>query len=551
MNSRRWGTLLLSASLASSTLLLSGCAAKRWRPESPADASIELHGVLESGKPICRVFESTVSMSEKGARIDGVIEWRGDVPRNLPAFRVILSAQGKEKRPLTYGAFFEKLNSRHFRIPVRVPENTDTIELCFATTSPAAIQIVDASLYLTVGPTTPEFLSSIGFELESPQIALEEFRADLLKDHGITVRLPCASNECEQVAHFEQKEHRFPIGTAVSTARVLGEDADSVRYREILREYFTSATPENDLKTLSWVGEWKDFPREQTLRALKWLKANGFEIRGHALYWGSWQHMPRAWQSLPSDALAANINSTVADVLRVTKPYVDEWDVVNEPYRHRTVTEKLGFSFVSQLIESVRKQSTVPLLVNDFSNLETLTPDNPHFSYLRRFVGKLQQSRGRVDAIGLQGHFAGYPLPSFSEVARKLDVVASLGLPIRITELDIDIADETLQAEYLQGLLRLFYRHPAVQGVSLWGFWEAEHWRPSSGLWRADWSERPLASVFRTFLKESLLSGTGIPSGKGEIEFRLVPGKYQIRIGEREQTVLVPDPFMTESTGGR
>ena len=49
---------------------------------------------------------------------------------------------------------------------------------------------------------------------------------------------------------------------------------------------------------------------------------------------------------------------------------------------------------------------------------------------------------------------------------------ATLGLPVRITELDIDSNDEELQADYFRDFLTASFSHPNINGIMIWGFWE-------------------------------------------------------------------------------
>ncbi|HEX3124094.1 MAG TPA: endo-1,4-beta-xylanase, partial [Rhodanobacteraceae bacterium] len=87
-----------------------------------------------------------------------------------------------------------------------------------------------------------------------------------------------------------------------------------------------------------------------------------------------------------------------------------------------------------------------------------------------------------------------------------LDLLAASGLPIYVNELDIDGPSDAQQLKDYQRVFPMFWEHPAVQGVTLWGF------RP--GLWRdkqraylvrKDGSERPALMWLRGYV----LGGTG------------------------------------------
>lgn len=50
--------------------------------------------------------------------------------------------------------------------------------------------------------------------------------------------------------------------------------------------------------------------------------------------------------------------------------------------------------------------------------------------------------------------------------------MAEAGLKIWITELTVTENDANKKASALSDLLTLFFSHPAVEGVMLWGFWD-------------------------------------------------------------------------------
>lgn len=54
----------------------------------------------------------------------------------------------------------------------------------------------------------------------------------------------------------------------------------------------------------------------------------------------------------------------------------------------------------------------------------------------------------------------------------RLDKVAEAGLKIWITELTVSENDANKKAVALENLMTLFFSHPAVEGIMLWGFWD-------------------------------------------------------------------------------
>jgi endo-1,4-beta-xylanase len=61
-------------------------------------------------------------------------------------------------------------------------------------------------------------------------------------------------------------------------------------------------------------------------------------------------------------------------------------------------------------------------------------------------------------------------------------MLGSTGLPIWATEFDIAINDEDAKAQGYEDLFRLFFAHPSIEGVMMWGFWNKDHWRPAAAI---------------------------------------------------------------------
>jgi len=75
-----------------------------------------------------------------------------------------------------------------------------------------------------------------------------------------------------------------------------------------------------------------------------------------------------------------------------------------------------------------------------------------------------------IDGIGVQGHFDEDVEPLV--VKARLDNLATLGIPIWVTEYDSKTPDVNKRAENLENLYRIAFSHPAVEGIIMWGFWQ-------------------------------------------------------------------------------
>lgn len=77
-----------------------------------------------------------------------------------------------------------------------------------------------------------------------------------------------------------------------------------------------------------------------------------------------------------------------------------------------------------------------------------------------------------------------------------LPASAETGLALYITEFSlfstwegpngrpISYLDEDTQADTTVALFRLWYSHPAVRGIFMWGWWDANMWVQDAGIYR-------------------------------------------------------------------
>lgn len=337
----------------------------------------------------------------------------------------------------------------------------------------------------------------------------------------IEVRDAAGQPAAGATVRVEQRRSAFQFGTALQFARLVQDSPENRVYRERALELFNAASPENDLKWPAWSGEWGGYGREQTMRALGWLKEHGVPTRGHVLVWPGWKNLPASIRKLNGTKedqakIPPLVLKHIADITGATRAGVQEWDVLNEPYDNRDLMGLFGPDIMVAWFQAAAAGAPgVPLYLNDYSNHD-IVADKTHCAEFLRVAKFLQAKGAPLGGLGLQGHIGTQPNAPV-QVLATLDAYAGLKLPIRFTEFDIDTDDEELQADYTRDFLILAYSHPAVVGVQHWGFWAKAHWRPRGALFRVDWSEKPAAAAYRALvLKQwrTKLQGKAGPTGK-------------------------------------
>ena len=121
------------------------------------------------------------------------------------------------------------------------------------------------------------------------------------------------------------------------------------------------------------------------------------------------------------------------------------------------------------------------LILNDYNNIEW-TNDNSHFIDI---VKKVQTAGGPIDAIGAQAHDLDHASVSLATVTKLLgNLNSQTGLPVYITEMDIDSTDDARQLSLYQQYFPLFMGTSYVKGITIWGWIYGQTWAsaPNSGL---------------------------------------------------------------------
>ena len=259
--------------------------------------------------------------------------------------------------------------------------------------------------------------------------------------------------------------------------------------------YWNQVTPENGGKWGTVEGTRDVMNWAQADAAYALAKANGFPFKWHAFIWGNQQP---AWiEGLSTAEQREEIEEWFAAVA-ARYPDIDQIEVVNEPLHdpprgptNGNYIEALGgngitgWDWVITSFQLARQYfPNAELILNDYS----ITNDgNATTNYIALL--NLLKERNLVDAIGDQAHaFSTTEAAPMNNHRNNLNRLAALGLPIYITELDIDgvlqgvIHHETQLANF-QRIFPVFWEHPAVKGVTIWGYVQGFHWRNAQGDW--------------------------------------------------------------------
>jgi len=235
---------------------------------------------------------------------------------------------------------------------------------------------------------------------------------------------------------------------------------------------------------------------------------------------------PRASREELLDRMRDHIHTVVGRY----KGKVKVWDVVNESFsdsctnvlRNSLWLEIIGPDFIAKAFQYAHEADPDAILrYNDYS-LEN--PDKRR--KLITLIRSLQEQKVPVHAIGSQAHVN--VSTTFEIMDQSLAEIATLGLPIHITELDVnsaqggqrgfgaDIASNAAttqgglvseadrrQAEAYSGIFRAFLKHDQhIEMVTFWGPNDANSWRASGKPLLFDGNSQP-KPAFRAVIEEA------------------------------------------------
>ncbi len=265
--------------------------------------------------------------------------------------------------------------------------------------------------------------------------------------------------------------------------------------------YWDQITPENE-------GKWGSV--EAVRNQMNWTgldavhdyaKQHNIPFKQHNFVWGSQQ--PSWISGLSQSDQRAEVEQWI-QLFCERYPDTQLIDVVNEPPPHTTppYTAALGgagtsgYDWIVQAFKWAHQYCPNSILImNDYNTIEYAT-DNSHFIDI---VNAIKAAGAPIDAIGAQAH-AAYSM-STSTVQMYLDKLASsTGLPVYISEYDINLADDTQQKNVMQSQFTMFWNDDNVKGVTLWGYVVGQTWETNTGLMTTSGTMRPAMTWLMQYL---------------------------------------------------
>ncbi|WP_320068559.1 endo-1,4-beta-xylanase [Micromonospora sp. RTGN7] len=321
---------------------------------------------------------------------------------------------------------------------------------------------------------------------------------------GTVLALATAASAGTTLATAAAEKGRY-FGTAVAANKL----SDST-YVGILNREFNMVTPENEMKWDATEPSQNQFNYANADRIVNHARANGMQVRGHALAWHSQQ--PGWAQNLSGSALRSAMVNHVTQVATYYRGKIHSWDVVNEAFadggngaRRDSNLQRTGNDWIEVAFRTARAADPgAKLCYNDYNTDGQNAKSNAVYAMVSDF-----KARGvPIDCVGFQSHFnSASPVPG--DYQANLQRFANLGLDVQITELDIE-GSGTAQANSYSTVIRACLAVSRCTGISVWGIRDTDSWRASGTPLLFDGNGNKKAAYTATL--DALNSGTPVPT---------------------------------------
>jgi endo-1,4-beta-xylanase len=302
----------------------------------------------------------------------------------------------------------------------------------------------------------------------------------------------------------------FMMGAALNEEQFTGRDA---RGAALTRHHFNTITPENVTKWEVIHPEPGRFDFGPADAFVAFGEANGMFMVGHTLVWHSqtprWVFEDEDGNPATRELLLERMRDHIETVVGRYRGRIHAWDVVNEALnedgslRQSPWLTIIGEDYLEHAFRFAHEADPeAELYYNDYS-LENA----PKRHGAVRLVRTLQERGAPIHGIGTQGHFR-LEWPTPEQLDSTIVAFAGLGIPVMVTELDIDVlpaawqyqgADVQRRAElrdelnpYPDGLpmdvqqelaeryaelFRVFLNHrDSITRVTFWGVADSDSW---------------------------------------------------------------------------
>ena len=270
-------------------------------------------------------------------------------------------------------------------------------------------------------------------------------------------------------------------------------------------------------------------------RAFNYAKQHDFTYKFHALVWGA--QYPNWLPNLsPKERFAAITNWF--DNVKAKYNTLPLIDVVNEAVgRHQDGNPmmkeslggggKTGYDWLIKAFDMAGQRW--PDAIKIYNDYNSIRWDVDNYLTL---VQTLRDAGAPIDAYGNQSHeLSDISTTELSNVLQRQQ--ETLHMPMYITELDIDKANDAQQKSQYEKILPIMWEAPYCAGVTLWGYIHGATWVDNSGLYK-NGAERPAMTWIKEYMATDAAKNavSPYPGMKKEASVYIRPASLKVVKGD-------------------
>lgn len=277
----------------------------------------------------------------------------------------------------------------------------------------------------------------------------------------------------------------FAMGAAVGFPQFYTD----AQYRQVLAAQYNSVVVEDAMGFGNMHPEATQYVFTHPDEVVAFAQLHGMALHGTTMLW----HLGLpAWLTggaYTKTQLLAIVKDHITTVVGHFAGKIGSWDVVNEvvddagshSLRSSIWSNTIGPEYIdSAFVWANRADPAAKLYLNDF-NAEGI---NPKADSVLALVTRLKSRGVPIHGVGFQSHFT-TTRPPASSVRANLARFANAGFDIRISEMDVQVADAAggseldTQASAYRGVLDACLLTPRCVNFTTWGFTDRYSWVPS------------------------------------------------------------------------
>lgn len=362
---------------------------------------------------------------------------------------------------------------------------------------------------------------------------------------------------------LEQKSHQFMFGANLFLLDEMETEEKNQEYRRLFPKLFNQATlpfywcdlePEPG-KTRYGKDSVRIYRRPNPELCLEFCEENQITPKAHCLIFDVFTPV---WVPGDIEQSRKEIHRHLHEVAQRYNKRIRDWEVTNEtliPLRPMNTPLFSTDNYVEWCFETAHRYFPANrLLFNESGDFVWPDFQGTRSAYYQLIERALNMGK-HIDGIGMQYHVCCSredevkKTEKFYDPRRLYDVMDTYGRfrrPLQITEITIPAysnmqRDEEVQAEIVRNLYRIWFSHPAMEGIIWWNMVDGYAFAPEGsgegenvfhgGLLRHDMSKKPVWYVLDELInREWHTRESRTTDGWGKVTVRGFYGNYRIKI---------------------